>query len=466
MGIVGIQKEDTFVRVACLSMVNKEVFIDYLESTLSFEKNSYIVSGVDGQDLLIRHLKTPLKNTRALYKTLPFQLESLIPYPLSDVVIKPIYNRKEKETEALFFIVSKKNLYRHISTLQKNGIDPEWTSAVPMALYRFASFYCPKLSNLVVFHIGEIKIQLVSIRNHTIASHLTLHIGAKDFSDSKAVIRLRKEVDRAFCFFAHKEGESEEREVLFCGEKAKEIEVLLKNSQGLIPIQSDIEKYGGFSPDAIRSYAIPIGLAIEVLKNDQKSIQFRQNKFISKRTFKILKRQWLLGGIYAGTLFLLTFAFSELYYKKKEQVLSAQLEELIHTYQEEIQPLKSIKRKKPLKEALGEVKRAILSAKKQENIFVSPPLISDVLAFLSSHPKLEGIEIKQIDYELKSYPSLDHPQENYQPKVCVLFTTLDPKKARAFHDAIVEDNVFIDERGEIGWNRNENEYEITFFVRH
>ena len=116
MEVIGIHREDSTVHLACLSMAGGEVSIEFLEKerkVLSMVKDPYLVSGIEGQDLLIRHLKTPLKKKRALHKTLPFQLEALIPYKLEEVVVKPIYISHEKETEALFFTVSKKNLENH-----------------------------------------------------------------------------------------------------------------------------------------------------------------------------------------------------------------------------------------------------------------------------------------------------------------------------------------------------------------
>ncbi len=456
MEVIGVQKEDSFYRVACLSLVNRELSIKYLEKEEEippFEKDSYVVTGIDGQDLLIRHLKTPLKKERALHKTLPFQLEALIPYSLEEVVVKPLYIVGKEGTAATFFTVSKENLGKHITSFQEKGLDPEGVSAASMALCRFARFFCPTLSSLSVFYVGKKKTQIVSIEEGEIGSHLTIHIGSSDFSDSQVVNKLKQEVDRVFCFLAHKEGEKEERRVLFCGEMAREMESILKDYEGCTLTPVDIEGQKGFDAQTIRPFAIPIGLALDALKNDRESIQFRQEGFVSTRSLGIIKARLIRGGAIGLALLASLTLSSYLYFEKEEKKLLKQVERIASHYEKKVDEVRTYLDKTPR------------ISKGEDHYFASPPRVSDFLAFLSAHPKLKEIDIHRIDYVLKSYPSLESPKTVYRPKVRLFFTSLEGQKAREFHDAIVDDGDFIDENGEIEWNRNENEYEIAFFLR-
>lgn len=468
MEVIGIHKEDSNLRIACISQVKGEVSIEFLEKqrdAFFSKKDPYIVTGIEGQDLLLRRLKTPLKKQRALHKTLPFQLEALIPYQLDEVVVKPIYIPNGDETEALFFTVSKKNLENHISSHEDEGLSPEWVSAVPMALSRFASFTCPEHSTLVVFHIGLTKIQIVSQREGKILSHLTLHMGSIDLGkgmDQKVVAKLKREVDRALCFLAHKEERTEDRQVLFCGEMSSEIEALLSKDQGLISVHG--EGRGGFSWDMVRPFAIPIGLALDSLKNDQMSIQFRQGDYVSKQCMQTLKRKVLCGICIAAALFLFTTIASELFFSKKERTLLGHVESLVERYEEDLPKLRHIAAKGNLKEVMEDIHHVLRTTKGKENYFASPPLVSNLLAFLSAHLLLEDIELTQIDYELKKYPTTEKPKEVYLPKVRVSFTTPVAKKARAFHDAIVENESIVNGSEEIDWKRNDDQYEIAFYL--
>ncbi|WP_194847751.1 hypothetical protein [Candidatus Neptunochlamydia vexilliferae] len=467
MEVIGVQKEDSFYRVACLSLVNKELSIKFLEkeeATPSFEKDAYVVTGIDGQDLLIRHLKTPLKKEGALDKTLPFQLESLIPYSLEEVVVKPLYIVGKEGTEATFFTVSKGNLGKHITSFQETGLDPEGVSATPVALRRFAQFFCPTLFSITVFYVGEKSIQIVSIEEGKIGSHLTIHIGSSDFNDSQVVSKLKREVDRAFCFLSHKEGEKEERRILFCGEMARKMESILQDYEGCTLTPVDIEGQQGFDPQTLLPFAIPIGLALDALKNDRESIQFRQEEFVSTHSFGMIKKRLIRGGAIALALLVALALSSHLHLKREEKKLLGRTQKIASRYEGEIPALKEIDYQKGIDEVLAHLNQSLRVPKGEDSYFASPPLVSDLLAFLSDHPNLKEIEILRVEYTLKNYPSLGNPKETYRPKAHLFFTSSEGKKAREFHDAIVDDGGFIDENEDIEWNRNEDEYEIAFFL--
>ncbi|MDJ0652260.1 MAG: hypothetical protein QNJ27_04580 [Simkaniaceae bacterium] len=470
MEIVGVQKEKSFFRFAYLAKVNGDIVIQGLEkkpTTLNFKKELLVATGIESQDLLIRQLETPLKNIKALHKALPFQLEALIPYSLQDVIIKLIYDIQEKKTEALFFTVPKKTLEQHIAHFQECGIDPEWVSATSMALLRFANFISPDEKHLVVFHIGMTKMQLVSIQDGKILNHITLHVGSQNLSDGDSFVafsKLKREVDRAFCFLDHKEKKSSKRKVLLCGERIRELESILREEDtAFTPIK--IEDYQSFDGETIRSYAISMGLAIDALKNDSSSMQLRQETFISKRSYSSIKRGLLYGGIVSGALFALTLTGFHLFYHKKEKVLVDQVKGLVSYHQKEIPFLSNGVKGSSLEEILTDLNLRLQIPRNGELIFSHPPLLTDLLSFILSHPNLEGIDVKQIDYDLKSYPSIQRSKDQYCPKVRLIFTTKEPKKATEFHDAIMDDESMIAREEEIEWKRNGDEYEITFFLQ-
>ncbi|MCB1082154.1 MAG: hypothetical protein KDK63_03300 [Chlamydiia bacterium] len=470
MEFIGIQKEDRFFRLAYLSFAQGEIIIQCLEkedAPPERQKNVLMVTGVEGQDLLIRHLLSPLKKKSALNKTLPFQLEPLIPYAIEEVVIKPTYYVGSEGTDAQFFCVPKKGLEKHIAMFQELGVDPDWISAVPVALYRFASFVAPMETSLVVFHVGIAKIQLVSVRDNKLHSHVTLHIGAKDLREgdsAKVVEKLKKEVDRALCFMAQKEEVSGVRSVLFCGEKAKEVETLLKQEEGLIaPIE--IDGHRGFSGESVLPYAIPIGLALDALKNDKITVQFRQDAYLSKRAYKTIKKGLIRGGVLGCVLLIFSLIFHTTVIHKKEKALVERVKNLMAAYETSLPALKGGPKGGNIEEILLNINSRLKGPKKGESLYETPPLVADLLAFISSHPCLEGIDVKRLDFTLSSYPTLKRPSALYRPKVHLVFSTPEANKARAFHDAIVENEEYIDKEEQVEWKRQGDTYEIFFFLR-
>ena len=118
-----------------------------------------------------------------------------------------------------------------------------------------------------------------------------------------------------------------------------------------------------------------------------------------------------------------------------------------------------------LEEKVRFINQELRLPKNRGGYFSPPPLVSDLLAAIASHPKLKEVELLRIDYELKSYPTLEHPQTVYAPKVRILFSSDEAKKAREFHDAVVEGEGFVNRQAEIEWSRKGNEYEIAFFLQ-
>ena len=489
MQVVGLQKDGHKYHLASLKLQNHQVSIEFLEKKTEispFPRETMVVTGVEGQDLLIRHLKTPLKKKRALHKTLPFQLESLIPYSLDEVVVKPVYVPYGDETQGTFFTVSKKSLEAHLKKHQQEKIDPEWISATPLALFRFGEFVCPKERSMVVFHIGYTTTQMVSIKEGQLQSHLTFQIGTKAFTEafekdgvyqledakkknaphlSELLSCFRRELDRAFCFLSHKEHEESIRDILFCGDMAVEIEAYLRKNESFRFSSLEIKSQRGFDAETIRPFAIPIGLALDALKNDSKSVQLRQGEFISHRCLSRLKKGLIKGGILSVVLWILTLVCSQMFFHKKEEHLLHQFNHVVERYQEDIPSLQGLGNIHNLDKKLQLLNQELRVPKNREKYFSKPYRISDLLTYLTTHPKLEGIEILRIDYELKSCPTIDQPKDTYSPKIRILFFSEEPKKSREFHDAIIEDINIVDVGHEIEWSRKGNEYEIAFFVQ-
>ena len=489
MQVVGLQKDGHKYHLASLKLQNHQVSIEFLEKKTElspFSSDIMVVSGVEGQDLLIRHLKTPLKNKRALHKTLPFQLESLIPYSLDEVVVKPVYVPCGDGTQGTFFTVSKKSLEAHLHNYQQEKIDPEWISVTPLALFRFGEFVCPQEHSMLVFHVGYTTTQMVSIKEGQLQNHLTFQIGTKAFMEAfekdgvyrleeakeknaphlfELLSRFKRELDRAFCFLSHKEHEESIRDILFCGDMAVEIETYLKESEAFRFSPLEIKSHRGFDAETIRPFAIPIGLALDALKNDSRSVQLRQGEFISHRRLSRLKKGLIKGGILSGVLWILTVMCSQMFFHKKEAHLLHQFNHVVERYQESIPSIQSLGNIPNLDQKLQMLNQELRVPKNGEGYFSNPYRVSDLLTYLATHPKLEGIEILRIDYELKSCPTIDQPKGKYSPKVRILFSSEEPKKSREFHDAIIEDTKIVDVGHEIEWSRKGNEYEIAFFVQ-
>lgn len=482
MEIIGLYQDGEKFFISCLSPKKSNIVIQYLnvrDKLPAFNTEALIVTGVEGQYLLIRHLNFPLKQKRLLHKMLPLQLEPLIPYSLENVIVRPVYVVNAGGTCGTFFVVCKKFFENHLRNCQKKGVDPEWTTFVPQALFRFGQFICPQEEAFIVFHVGQVQTQLVSVKQGIIHSHLTIHTGERDFLRAfdldkqektaphlhTLLVRFKQEVDRAFCFFSHKKGGGGVDRILFCGAMRDRMGRVVQELESIQFSPVEIENYGEFDKETLCYFAVPIGLGLDCVKNDRQSVQLRQGPYISKHRLRGIKKGVLRGGVIALMLLIMTATYSYVFFNKRGRVLSKQIEKLAAKYGEKIPSLMQVKEIKGIENKIHFVNQKLSLPAHRDGYFSSPPLVSDLCVFIATHPKFEEVVLLQIDYELKSYPTLDHPQAKYLPKVRILFSSEKEEKAKEFHNAIVKESRLVNNDKEIEWNKEGNEYAIAFFLQ-
>lgn len=160
MHALGIIKFENRLRWALLWQ-EKELVIERLEEGDSIPeevlniKNLKIVTGLDGASVLRRDLKLPLIRERALKATLPFQLEPILPFPLSQTVVFPQFYPAEKETVVVVWASTQDHIRSHLERWQEMGMDPDFISSQTLALARWARHFFPETPQLVAVLGGQ-----------------------------------------------------------------------------------------------------------------------------------------------------------------------------------------------------------------------------------------------------------------------------------------------------------------------
>jgi len=502
---IGIYQDGTKLKVAALS---EKQLIERLDQPDHFSEEEWpglVVSGLEGDKVLVRHIESPLKKQRALQKTLPFQLENLIPYSLEEIVVRPIYQIGKDTTQATFFVASNLALETHVKSIE--GVDPSWVSCIPMALQRFAVFTGQQEEGYMVFHAGHRVTEIVSIYRGMVQHTISISVGIEHLEaaykkdrpkekDSERIHSMRRldlrrltqkeypyltemlqefqrEVDRTFCFLIHKQNKEQLKFLLFAGETETtfQLETWLKSSETFSFSVLPIKGHRGYDADVVKTYAIPIGLALDALKRDKKSIQFRQGEWVAKAVYEGIKKRVAKGACLCLVSAAALFLIGHLVYQKKQKVFLEKIEHFTATYEKEIPQLKKISFLNTPKEKIQFLNRNIKVMKSDHRYFSPPPLVADVLAFLSEHPKLgrqEGekkMEINHLRYELIEYPSVEQPFQSYKVKVNMEFTSPESVWAREFHDAIIEDTTWVDSEEEVTWDRKQNAYTLSFILK-
>jgi len=106
------------------------------------------------------------------------------------------------------------------------------------------------------------------------------------------------------------------------------------------------------------------------------------------------------------------------------------------------------------------------------------PRVSDLLAWLAIHPHVtfssavkgeksdrKSLQIESLSYTMVKRPEQNHKQEHYQIRVELELTSPAPKQARAFHDALIAPNEFVDPKGEVKWSSSQGRYRTSFFLK-
>ncbi len=247
----------------------------------------------------------------------------------------------------------------------------------------------------------------------------------------------------------------------------------------------------------LQKYAVPIGLALSALPKAKDQVNFRQEEFLFPNPWKRLKRPLIT---YLGCALLVAFAFN--FYgnaslKKQEDTLKQEYVDLVSfmhkpygEFEEEYAKKNPSETENP-KELAQDVKKLTLDGligrinqlsqtaqSLPETFPLQPnmPKVSDLLAWLSTHPQVvlydaeSGerkplIEIENLTYTVVKRPDKNRPQEKYQVKVDLEFSSSQPKFAREFHDALLESNAFVAPKSEVKWTFAQGKYRASFFLK-
>ena len=149
MKSLGLLIEGKSIKVAVISQVKNNLTLERLEEfneiphQLLQNKNLRIVTGLAAEDVVRREITVKLTRQEALLKTLPFQLESLLPFSLEETVVHPFFFPHKDKTDVVAYATTRLALKKHLASLHEKGVDPDQISSIPVALARWLRFIFP-----------------------------------------------------------------------------------------------------------------------------------------------------------------------------------------------------------------------------------------------------------------------------------------------------------------------------------
>ncbi len=506
----------------------------------SLLQNHLIVTSINSQDVLVRTLEIKVNKAKDIDAVLAFQAEPLLPYPTDNALLDKILLSKEgADTKLSLFSVRKDYLAQHLQQWHALHIEPEVVSAAPHALALFAKYFAPTENLCYVLHldwnqslcalVDQGKLIAAQTSTKGINSLLDVLIqeqgpdinaARQQLNDSQfmaaydspafknALDALRVSIMRPIYALAKQIKTQEVSHILVTGPGAAVPElaatVCRSLNKTLMPLD-DAPAFGMSAPE-LQKYALPIGEALSALPTNMEQINFRQQEFIFPAPWKRLKKPIItyIALCLALTLALILFGHAYLHYQEgniRQQYLDL-LSGMNRSYTQFEGEFTS-KTLQPQELATGEtlspadltpadinsrlqyLEKGILAIPQIYPLQPNVPLVSDVLAWLSTHPSfaaksqesqentdsadnnalLPSLKIESLHYAMVKRPEPTKKQEKYQVKIELEFSSPTPKMAREFHDALIAPNDLVDAKAEIKWNSNKDRYRTSFYLK-
>lgn len=494
MNILGIHIDSSFIRTCLLRKGRQGIEIRALRAVSLNEDTNVkplyingfkgrITSGLSAKDFLIRTMEIKVAGSRHIEEAIAFQSEALSHFKPEEVITIPFLGKKGK-ADALLFTVPCDGLKKHLTQLEEMGIEPDAISTVPSALCHFIRWKFPKLSEAFIIDLGSNETTCALMekgelkKSHAITKGIDGLLAA--FREDRKKILLKNEIEGSAKqsdllllkpgLNPHLSGELIElrqelakvyysftrgliKPVIFTGRTDAFIhlrEFLIDFSEGECPLTSEEQKF-----------AVSMGLALE--QTSPTPLQLRQGNFFPKKN-------WARMGFYALTLLAASVVLSIALLAIGLRSTSLRKEEMLESLQTSSR--KTLLTEGNMEEQIDQWISAIESNNKEYPYILQAPKASEVLSWLSGHPLLEElknegdpIDVREIKYQLTSYPTIRSSKEPFLAKVEIEFDFKSMMNARKFHESLRSSDDWIDSTQEISWDALNNGYRASFFMK-
>ena len=474
MHILGVHLDSPHLRAALIYKGRKGIEIRNLSDVKPLYIRQFrgrIATGIPTKDFLIRPMELKINGNRHIEEAIAFQSEAVNHFDPAEILSVPLVQKKEKgNIEALLFTVPREALKKHLESLEKLQIDPDGVSTIPLALTHFIRWKFPQLLDPFIIDLGSSEISCVLMENGRLKKAHSIGIGVEHLLSSLLEDRkklLRKEIEGAAkqldllllkpglnphlsASLNKLRGEIAKTFYSFCREGKREV-IFTGRSDAFIHFREFIMEAGNW-PLTLeeQKFAVAIGLGLE--QTSSHPLQLRREEFFPQKN-------WRRMGAYALTLLTSSLLLSALFLGfgiRSSHLRKTDMFRSLHVSNEE---------------QIDSWISSIEKNNKEYPYILQAPKATEVLAWISSHPLLEElrkegdpIDIRQIRYQLQSYPTIDAPKAPYLAKVEIEFQFKSGMNARRFHEALRKGDAQVNPKLEIGWDASNDGYRASFFL--
>lgn len=507
MRILGITLDKPFFRFALIEknqrrheiLSLKTLSYSELENVKQLYKTPFkgkIRSALASKNLLIRPLELGPQEAKHLDQIIAFHTEASH-FKQSEVISIPyIVEQNKKKTDLLLFTALKSGMQEHLEILEKINLEPDFVTAIPLALISYIQWKIPHLQNAFLVDIGSEEWTCVEMEKGVLKKFHSIVGGVETLLDAlledrkkayipKEISGVAKQID-LLQLKASLNSQLSARLNSLRKELARVIYSFSISGPKPIFFTGRVDAFGGLQeflgealsdfvlpnlaediPKEEQKYAISIGLA---MNKEKMKVQFLKLEFFPK---KIWKRRGLAAILLCSASILFSFGIigfskSALHSKNKEMISS--LHSAIASWDCALaDKIVSVKNEE---DAIHRWNKATTTYSKVYPYIIQTPTLSEILSWLYQHPVVleselsnEPIAIESVRYQLEQYPKIDNPKEPYLAKMEIEFTTKSSLNARKFHEAILKKEDFVDDTEEIQWEASDHIYRVSFYIK-
>ena len=491
MYVLGLYPDGDYFKVALLFKSGRKIKItllnEYKKDILDLNKlkrtliseTSYkdeaieVASALGSEEVFIRSLTLPLRGFRSVKKALPFQSE-LAPFFLGEnKSVFTFFKRQGKGTKVTLYGFLDMEMESHIQNLKTLGFDTDWVSTAPHALMRFAESFVLDANTYLVLHFGWESSFLVFVSEKEVVSFVVIPQGLKHIVDAfktdhrdieeidhdfikeeiesslssaaseknKSVLEsLKHQINRAWKYLEGKDERFNNLEGIIYTGYADYIKPFMESLEEICVKELSITPHLDFKIDKLSSFAIEIGLALDVLEADKRTLQLRSGKFFIEKQRKRMKKIVLLV---ASSLFLMvaiSFASMKVYFTKREDIALQKFKNIARLGNEGLEEYPRLNKRFISKEDMAvEIGRLLAKSREvnKQGLFLTPPLlVSDCLSWLSGI-LLNEIVLQDFSYEIIEYPHVENPKATYSILCKIQFLAKDYAEAVSVKERIM-----------------------------
>lgn len=321
-----------------------------LKEVLKRAASGDFVASVQGRDISSRIIKLPIKDTKKIDKTIPFEAEENFPFPPEELIIDyQILESGKKDTTVAIVAVRKDKIKANLDALLNSGIDPMVIDITPSAISAIASRYLEgKKGCYAIIHIGSQDVDLEIYKDGAIQSFRNIPLREE----------WEKEASNTLYTYQALQGDEIE-DIYLCGNTIKDdaLKREIKGNYNIEPLY--IELTHGQDKKIEGEYTKALGLALRGAGGKGFRVNLRKGEFAYKKEHAEFRKKAVYTAVIAGIALLLFILNFSIRYYMVESKYNSITKEIRKAFKEAMPDVKNIVNEQQ------QLKSAVMDAKKK-----------------------------------------------------------------------------------------------------